>query len=211
MVNFYSAIYSINGSSGKCVPGSQKGMLKESESKVEIISDFQRRGFFDMSTSLLYHAFGIVGYFYQSTCFIAGVIVVAIQADHWRLRCPVCKSREIHYRGKLVRRFRTVPIGQKAVFIDLPVQRVECTQCQAVRQVKIQFADERKRYTRSFERLVLDLSKHMTIQAVARHLGVSWDLVKGIQKDNLNKRYRLPKLAKIKRIALDTKARSWAI
>ncbi|MBK6958906.1 MAG: hypothetical protein IPH22_11765 [Nitrosomonas sp.] len=25
-------------------------------------------------------------------CFIAGVIVVAIQADHWRLRCPVCKA-----------------------------------------------------------------------------------------------------------------------
>lgn len=156
-----------------------------------------------MSPSLLYHAFGIVGYFYQSTCFIAGVIVVAIQADHWRLRCPVCKSREIRYRGKLVRRFRTVPIGQKAIFIDLPVQRVECTRCQAVRQVKIQFADEHKRYTRSFERLVLDLSKHMIIQAVARHLGVSWDLVKRIQKDNLNKRYRLPKLAKIKRIALD--------
>ena len=107
-----------------------------------------------MSTSLLYHAFGIVGYYYQSSCFIAGVIVVAIQADHWRMRCPVCKSREIHYRGKLVRRFRTVPIGQKAVFIDLPVQRIECTRCQAVRQVKIQFADEHKRYTRSFERLV---------------------------------------------------------
>ncbi|MBK6959359.1 MAG: transposase family protein [Nitrosomonas sp.] len=87
--------------------------------------------------------------------------------------------------------------------MDLPVQRVECTRCQAVRQVKIQFADEHKRHTRSFERLVLDLSRHMTIQAVARHLGVSWDLVKGIQKDNLNKRYRLPKLAKIKRIALD--------
>ncbi|WP_197714657.1 transposase [Nitrosomonas supralitoralis] len=32
---------------------------------------------------------------------------------------------------------------------------------------------------------------------------MSWDLVKGIQKGNLNKRYRLPKLAKIKRIALD--------
>jgi len=156
-----------------------------------------------MSTSLLYHAFGIVGYFYQSTCFIAGVMIVAIQADHWRLRCPLCKSREIHCRGKLVRRFRTVPVGQKAVYIDLPVQRVECTRCQAVRQVKIQFADEHKRYTRFFERLVLDLSRHMTIQAVARHLGVSWDLVKGIQKDNLNKRYRLPKLAKIKRIALD--------
>ncbi|MBK6959358.1 MAG: hypothetical protein IPH22_14645 [Nitrosomonas sp.] len=42
------------------------------------------------------------------------VSVVAIQADHWRLRCPVCKSREIHCRGKLVRRFRTVPVGQKS-------------------------------------------------------------------------------------------------
>ncbi|MBK6957644.1 MAG: transposase family protein [Nitrosomonas sp.] len=31
-------------------------------------------------------------------------------------------------------------------------------------------ADELSAYTRSFERLVLDLSGHMTIQAVARHL-----------------------------------------
>ncbi len=135
-----------------------------------------------MSTSLLYHAFGIIGYFYQNTHFIAGRIIVAIQEDRWRLRCPVCRSRDVYCRGKSARRFRTVPIGGKAVFIDLPVQRVECAKCQAVRQVKIQFADERKRYTRTFERLVLDLSKYMTIQAVSRHLDVSWDLVKGTEE-----------------------------
>lgn len=156
-----------------------------------------------MSTSLLYHAFGIIGYFYQSTRFIAGIIIVAIQEDRWRLKCPVCRSRNVRCRGKSTRRFRTVPIGRKAVFIDLPVQRLECSKCQAVRQVKIRFADEHKRYTRSFERLVLDLSRQMTIQGVARYLGVSWDLIKRIQKDNLNKRYRLPKLAKVKRIAID--------
>ncbi|MCW5601364.1 hypothetical protein [Nitrosomonas sp.] len=38
---------------------------------------------------------------------------------------------------------------------------------------------------------------------MACHLGVSWDLVKDIQKHNLRKRYRLPKLAKVKRIAID--------
>ena len=156
-----------------------------------------------MSTSLLYHAFGIVGYFYQSTRFIGGIIIVAIQGDRWRLKCPVCRSRDVHCRGKSTRRFRTVPIGRRAVYIDLVVQRVECTKCQAVRQVKIQFANEHKRYTRIFERLVLDLSKYMTIRAVSHHLGVGWDLVKEIQKSNLNKRYRLPKLAKIKRIAID--------
>jgi transposase len=89
------------------------------------------------------------------------------------------------------------------VYVDLPVQRVECSKCQAIRQVKIRFADEHKRYTRAFERLVLDLSKQMTIQAVARYLGVSWDLVKEIQKRSLHKLYRLPKLSKVKRIAID--------
>jgi len=73
-----------------------------------------------MSTSLLYHAFGIIGYFYQSTHFIAGIIIVAIQEDRWRLRCPICRSRDVYCRGKSARRFRTVPIGGKAVFIDLP-------------------------------------------------------------------------------------------
>jgi len=156
-----------------------------------------------MSTSLLYHAFGIIGYFYQSTSYIAGAVIVAIWDDYWRLRCPVCRSRKVRSRGMQVRRFRTLPIGRKAVYIDLPVQRVECSKCQAIRQVKIRFADEHKRYTRAFERLVLDLSKQMTIQAVARYLGVSWDLVKEIQKRSLHKLYRLPKLSKVKRIAID--------
>ena len=156
-----------------------------------------------MSTSLLYHAFGIIGYFYQNTRYIANAIMVAIREDQWRLRCPICRSRKVLCRGKVIRRFRTIPIGQKAVYIDLPVQRVQWSKCQAVRQVKVRFADERKGYTRVFERWVLELSRHMTIRAVARYLGVSWDLAKEIQKCSLQKRYRLPKLAKVKRIAMD--------
>ncbi len=156
-----------------------------------------------MSTSLLYHAFGIIGYFYQSTRYIANAIVVAIKEDQWHLRCPVCRSRNVFCRGKVIRRFRTIPIGQKAVYIDLPVQRVECTKCQAVRQVKVRFADERKGYTRAFERLVLELSRYMTIRGIAHYLEVSWDLVKEIQKRSLQKHYRFPKLAKVKRIAID--------
>ena len=75
-----------------------------------------------MSTSLLYHAFGIIGYFYQSTSYIAGAVIVAIRDDCWRLRCPVCRSRKVRSRGMQVRRFRTLPIGRKAVYIDLPVR-----------------------------------------------------------------------------------------
>lgn len=43
----------------------------------------------------------------------------------------------------------------------------------------------------------------MTISDVARHLGVSWDVIKEIQKRNLQKRYSKPKHNKLKKIAID--------
>jgi len=38
----------------------------------------------------------------------------------------------------------------------------------------------------------------MTIQDVARHLGVSWDVIKEIQKRSLKRRFSRPKLKKIR-------------
>ena len=43
----------------------------------------------------------------------------------------------------------------------------------------------------------------MTIKDVARHLGVSWDVVKDIQKRYLTKRYSHPRLKDLKLIAID--------
>lgn len=43
----------------------------------------------------------------------------------------------------------------------------------------------------------------MTILDVARHLGVSWDMIKDIQKRRLKKRFARPKLKKFKKIAVD--------
>ncbi len=53
-----------------------------------------------MNTSLLYHAFGIAGYIYQGTRYIAGAVIVAISDDRWKLRCPVCRNCEVTCRGK---------------------------------------------------------------------------------------------------------------
>lgn len=43
----------------------------------------------------------------------------------------------------------------------------------------------------------------MPISDVAKHLGLSWDLVKSIQKRHLEKRYGNPNLRQLKRIAID--------
>jgi len=43
----------------------------------------------------------------------------------------------------------------------------------------------------------------MTILDVAKHLNVSWDVVKDIQKRNLNKHFANPKLKHLKHLAID--------
>lgn len=70
-------------------------------------------------------------------------------------------------------------------------------------QVPVSFAEPRRSFTRAFERYALDLSRRMTIQDVAQHLGVSWDVIKDIQKRDLQRRFRKPRLSKLKRIAID--------
>lgn len=94
-----------------------------------------------------------------------------------------CKfSYRVVFRGATIRRFRTVPVGGKVVFFDLEVQRVGCRRCKNIRQVALGFADPRFSYTHAFERYALELSKHMTIQDVAKHLMVSWDVIKEMQR-----------------------------
>lgn len=156
-----------------------------------------------MSTSLLYHGFGIKGYHYVRTRYESGHVVFTIEQDRFSLRCPVCSGRDLTRKGKVLRMYRTLPIGSKPVFIELPVQRVRCHHCGCTREVDVKFADTRRTYTLAFERCVLDLSKHMTIKDTVKHLGVSWDIVKDIQKRYLHKRFFKPSLKGLKLIAID--------
>ena len=156
-----------------------------------------------MSTSLLYHAFGIRGYQYVNSAFERGMVFFQICKQKTDLRCPDCGSPQVICKGGVERRFSSVPIGSKPVVIVLTVQRVLCLVCGALKQIKIDFADPRRSYTRQFERYALELSRHMTIKDVARHLDVSWDLIKDIQKRNLARRFRRPKLKHLKQIAID--------
>jgi len=156
-----------------------------------------------MSTSLLYHAFGIRGYRYVRSEYIQGQIHFTIEQEPAEMRCHQCGSDQLIRRGTVIRRFRGLPIGSRRVWILLPVQRVACRRCGSVQQVDVAFADRRRRHTRAFERYALDLCRHMTIQDVAHHLGVSWDVIKSIHKGDLRKRFARPRLKDLTHIALD--------
>ena len=156
-----------------------------------------------MSTSLLYHGFGIRDYAYVRTHYAGGRIVFGIRRRSERLCCPVCGTSEVTCEGVVPRELRSLPIGGKPTFVALEVQRVGCARCQCVRQDTLEFARPKKRSTRAFERYALELSQRMTIQDAARHLGVSWDVVKGIQKEHLQRRYGKPRLKHLKFLAID--------
>src|ERR1700676_268633 len=156
-----------------------------------------------MSTSLLYHAFGIRGYDYLRTAYEDGHVRFTICQRRHTYRCPACGAREVAPRGYQQRTFQAVPIGGKPVEITLAIPRVACLACDVVRQTPLNFADPRRSYTRSFERYALELSRLMTIQDVARHLQVGWDTIKDIQKRDLQHRFKKPRLSKLKQIAID--------
>lgn len=156
-----------------------------------------------MSTTLLYHRFGIVGYRYVKQIIEPGITTFCIEQPRERLRCSHCRSQDVWAQGGVERTFRTVPIGSQPTFIQFKVPRVLCFSCSKVRQVKIGFADPKKHHTRAFERYALDLSHLMTIQDVADHLVIGWDVIKDIQARHLKRKFGKPKLHKLKQIAID--------
>lgn len=156
-----------------------------------------------MSTSLMYHAFGLTGFDYKRTDYVAGNIMFYIQPKPKLIRCPVCSSFKVIKRGQYQRWVKTVPIGQKSVWLVIAVPRVECRECQHVRRIDIQVADERRWYSRAFERHALALTQSMTIKDTAKFLRVGWDTIKDIKKRYLKKNFSKPRLKDLKYIAID--------
>jgi transposase len=151
----------------------------------------------------LYHALGIRGYCHVKTVYEEGGIVFVIEQPRENYRCSRCGSAEVASQGRIPRTWRSVPWGRKPVFVQFAVPRLKCWSCHHTRQASVPFADQKKHYTKSLARYVLELSQFMTLKDVALHLGLSWDTVKDIQKQRLLVRYAKPKLKHLRQIAID--------
>ncbi len=121
-----------------------------------------------MSTSLLYHGFGVVGYRYIRTDYQKGDIIFTIKKKDFCICCSVCNSKDLIRHGALPRWLHSLPIGRKSTYIKTEIPRIECKECGTIRQADIGFADPRYTYTRALGRYVLGLARHMTISDVAK-------------------------------------------
>ena len=155
-----------------------------------------------MSTSLLYHAFGIRGYDYVRTDYRDGQVIFTIAQDPHDCRCPACGSRDVISRGHAERRFLNVPIGTRPPPSSSPSRASNAAAAGRppgqgpVRRPAPQLHP-------GLQTLRPGAVAHMTIKDVAYHLGVGWDTIKDIQKRHLPRRYAKPKLKHLRALAID--------
>ena len=156
-----------------------------------------------MSTGILYHALELQGYEIVQETMRGEEIVLHIEPLEEALRCPVCGSHDVIRRGCYARTLRGLSFGSMPLHLVVEVPRVECEDCGALRRVTVSLAHGRRSYTKTFEQLVLGLSRRMSMSDVARHLRIGWDIVKDIQKRYLGKRFGNIELGHLRQIAID--------
>jgi transposase len=157
-----------------------------------------------MSTSLLYHAFGIKGVKYISTKYKNGTTLFHTEVSKSIECCPECKSRNTkRKKGMKIREFKMTPIGSREAFMRVKIWRLYCADCKSLRWPRLPFSVGKKRYTRRFAKFAIDLLHWMTISGTARLLNVGWDLIKDIHKDHLKRRYKSPPLENLEYLGID--------
>ena len=156
-----------------------------------------------MSTSILYHGFGIQEHRYLRTEYGGGALIFHLERSPDRQRCAICGSLQVVRKGQRIRRIRTVPIGSKPVFLALHLHRLQCRTCGGMRQEPIQVSFPKKRWSRMLARYVVELLQHATVEDVARHLRMSWDTIKEIHAFALEKKFRRRRIAHLQYLGVD--------
>lgn len=77
-----------------------------------------------MSTSILYHAFGLRGIHYEATRYISDSIVIEARLTDQSVKCPECSGRKAVFKGHKRRLLRMSPMGRncsiKSTFLHDP-------------------------------------------------------------------------------------------
>ncbi len=152
---------------------------------------------------MLLKIFGIKGiqfksFYLEKNClFFEGIL---LKKKHI---CPKCKSKNIHFKGFKIRKFRMIPWGSMKCFLILKMHRIFCSDCKKRSWPILDFVKGKQRMTKSYIAYVLDLITLGTILSMAKFLNVSWDLVKDIHKNHLKYRYKNVPYKKLKYLSID--------
>jgi transposase len=156
-----------------------------------------------VSTSLLYHGFGIEKVCYEWTEYRDGQTIFHGRLRRKHHRCPVCRATNFEFYGSKTRLIRLVSIGAKPCFLALSCHRIHCFRCGSIRWPHLPFVWGQTNLSKAFVRFALELCLLMTIQSVAKLLKVGWDCIKHLHKCFLAKKYQKISLREVRYVGID--------
>ncbi len=156
-----------------------------------------------MSTSILYHGFGVRGYRYIKTEYREGAIIFHIEKSPYNQSCADCGSRKVTKKGHKLRHIKTLPIGRRKVFLAVHLHRISCQCCGSLKLEPLLLSFPKKRWTKSLGRYIVELLRRATVEDVARHLGMSWDTIKDIHVWALKLKYKKRRIKHLRYLGVD--------
>ena len=156
-----------------------------------------------MTTKQLYRVFGCSYYSPVDCREEEGVFVLEMECPREKDRCVGCGSRNVIRRGSRSRTVVAPPIALQRMKVLIRVPRLECRQCLRMLQAATPNVVPNCNYTRSFARLVVSLRALMTTKDIAKYLGVSETMIRGIEKVYLTRNFGKPRLKHLKVLAID--------
>jgi transposase len=89
-----------------------------------------------------------------------------------------------------VRRVRDLSCGDRRVYVELEVRRVDCRSCGKVKQERLEFLADNPFYTKRFAYFVGRRCRASTIQDVAKETHLDWHTVKELEKQYMREQLR---------------------
>jgi len=129
-----------------------------------------------MSTSLMFHCFGLTKQEYMKTEYNTKKVIFEVKIKKDKLHCANCScKRNLIKRSTSEHDFLTLPMSRgKKIIVRTILQYLKCRNCGKVLQEKSCFANGKKNYTKGFALYVNDLCRIITIKDVGGLTGASW-------------------------------------
>ena len=131
------------------------------------------------------------------------IVVIEIGRRFHKLTCPECGTQVRGRFNERKRWWRHPGIWGHRTYLEGPIRRLRCPECDAVRTEEVPWARPRSWFTRFFEDAVGLLAQQLSHTAVAELTGISWATVGSIAERLVAEKLHEDRFENLRRIGVD--------